>query len=117
MDLPPCIFLPRVVDIVVHVALERAIAAVRVRVEPTACSHGDLGCLLYRLHREIFGRLDDDIPLTTDPGDDRRPIFVIVAPTGLAFLAAPPRPAAQRLLPAVLGLALVSGGVIEVVGF
>src|SRR5262245_23614901 len=53
--------------------------------------------------------------LTTDPGDDRRPIFVIVVPTGLAFLAALSRLAAQRLLFAVLGLALVAGRVIEVI--
>src|SRR4029453_2774791 len=41
--------------------------------------------------------------------------FVIVAPTGLAFLAAPPRAAAQRLLPALRRLALVAGRVIEVI--
>src|SRR2546429_9122412 len=61
--------------------------------------------------------LNYDATLTAHPGDDRGPIFVVMAPPGLAFLAAPPWRAAQRFRPARLGLSLVSGGVIEVIGF
>src|SRR5262245_44327009 len=111
------VFLLRMIDVRMHIALERSIAARRVGVEPTARLHGDVGRLLHRLDREIFGRVEDDRPLATDPGDDRRPVFVIMAPTGLAFLAAPTRAASQRLLPALLGLALVARGVVEVIGF
>src|SRR5947209_20541635 len=101
MDLPPCIFLLRVIDIVMHIALERTISARGVRVQPTARAHRDLGRLLHRLHGEILGRLDDDGPLAAHPGDNRGSVFVIMASTGLAFLAAPTRAAAQRLLPAL----------------
>src|SRR4029450_6421502 len=41
----------------------------------------------------------------------------VVPPPGLTLLATPPGPAAQRFRPPRLGLSLVSGGVIEVVGF
>src|SRR5262245_4233432 len=71
-------FLLRVVDVVVHVALERAIAAGRVGVEPTARVHGKVRGLLHRLHGEIAGRLQDDRPLPTDPGDNGGPVFVMV---------------------------------------
>src|SRR3989454_679604 len=111
------IFLLRVIDKLMHIALHRPIAAGRVGVEPTACLHRDVSGLLDRLHREIFGRLDDDRPLATDPGDHRWPVFVIMAPTGLAFLAAPPRLASQRLLPTPFGLPLVAGGMVEVIRF
>ena len=59
------------IDELVHVTLHRPVAARRVRVEPPARARGDPGRLLHRLDREIFGRLDDDSPLATDPGDDR----------------------------------------------
>src|SRR5262249_34259149 len=49
----------------------------------------------------------------TDPGDDGRPVFVIMAPTGLAFLAAATRSAPQGLCATVFGLAFLPGGVIE----
>src|SRR6266478_3059442 len=111
------IFLLRMINKRMRVSLQRLIATRRVRVEPTARSHRDLSRLLYRLHREIFGRLDDDSPLATDPGDNRWPVFVIMAPTGLAFLAAPPRLASQRLLPTPFGLPLVAGGMVEVIRF
>jgi hypothetical protein len=38
--------------------------------------HGEVSRLLHRLDREIAGCLDDDCPLATDPGDNRRAIFV-----------------------------------------
>src|SRR5262249_38753240 len=62
-------------------------AAGRVGRQPTARVHRHVHRVLYRLHGAIFGRSEDDRSLATDPGDDRRPVFVIMAPTGLAFLA------------------------------
>src|SRR5215813_4093480 len=62
--------------------------------------------------REISGRLEDDSPLATDPRDDGRPVFVIMAPTGLALLPATTRAAPQRFLPTLLRLALVASGMI-----
>src|SRR6266568_8745844 len=99
------------------IARDQPVAAGRVRIELTAGLHGEVGGLLYRLDRQVPCRVDHDATLTAHPGDDRRPIFVVMAPPGLAFLAAPPWRAAQRFRPACLGLALVSGGVIEVIGF
>ena len=61
--------------------------------------------------------LDDDAPLATDPGDNRGPVFVIMAPTGLTLLATPTRSAPQRLLPTLLGLPLLASGVVEIIGF
>src|SRR3989442_10331266 len=92
----------RMVDALVHVALHRPVAARGVRGEPTARVHGEVSRLLDRLHREIAGRLDDDSPLPTDPGDNRRPILVIMATTGLAFLPPATRAAPQRLLARML---------------
>src|SRR5213593_3103406 len=91
------IFLLGVIDELVHIALHRSIAAGGVGVEPTARLHGEGSCLLHRLDGEITGRLDDNSPLATDPGDDGRPVFVIMAPTGLALLTATTRAASQRL--------------------
>src|SRR5215470_16298819 len=105
MHLTTRVFLLRMIHELVHVALHRSVAAGRVRVEPTARSHREVRRLLHRLDREIAGRLDHDSSLATDPGDDGWPVFVIMAPTGLAFLAAPTRAASQMLFPAALGLA------------
>src|SRR5687768_8280078 len=78
---------------------------------------GEVRGLLHCLHGEISGRLEDDGPLATDPGDNRGPVFVVVPPTGLAFLAATTRAASQRLRPALRRLALVPSRVIELIGF
>jgi hypothetical protein len=86
MDLAPYIFLLRMIDIGMPIGLERPIAAGRVRIQPTVRVDSEVRSLLHGLHDEIFGRLDDDLPLATDPGDDRRTVFVVVPPTGLAFL-------------------------------
>src|SRR2546427_7702142 len=94
------IFLLRMIHILMHVARHRPIATGRVRIEPTARFHRQVSCLLYRLHRKIFGRVDDNSPLATDPRDDRGPVFLVVPPTGLAFLAATTGATSQRLLPA-----------------
>src|SRR4029450_10600394 len=107
------IFLLRMVNKVVHIALQRAIAARRVGIEPTAPLHSDVGGLLHRLDRKVPRRLHHDTTVATDPGDNGRPILVVMAPPGLAFLAAPPGLASQRCLAARLGLSLLAGGVIE----
>src|SRR5712691_8135457 len=117
MHLPACILLLRMIDELVDVARQRPITAGRVRREPTARVHGEASGLLPRLDGAITGRLDDDRPLATDPGDHGGPVFIIMAPAGLAFLAPTTRPASQRLLPAVCGLALVPRRVTEVIRF
>jgi len=68
--------------------------------------HREVSRLLDGLHGEIAGRLDDDRPLPTDPSDNRRPILVIMATTGLAFLPPATRSAPQRLLATALRLSL-----------
>src|SRR5438105_4666536 len=117
MYVTTCIFLLGMINIVMHIALQGSIAARRVSVETTARLHGEVSRLLHRLHGEIAGRLDDDSPLPTDPGNNRGPILVIMAPTGLAFLPPATRSAPQRLLATALRLSLVTGGVVEVIGF
>jgi len=107
----------QLIDVLMEVAFHRPIAAGRVRIESAPRLDGEVGRLLYRLDREIAGRLDDDSPLATDPGNNRGPVLVIVAPTRLAFLAAPTCLAAQRLLATPWHLALVAGGVVEAIGF
>src|SRR5215475_9096297 len=99
------------------IARDQPVAAGRVRVELTAGLHGEVGGLLHRLDRKVPCRLDHDATLTAYPGDYGRPIFVVMAPPGLAFLATPPWRAAQRFRPARLGLSLVGGGMVEVIGF
>src|SRR5215831_14868971 len=81
----------QLIDKLVPIALQRLVTTRRVGREPTARAHRDVGRLLDRLDREIFGRVEDDGPLATDPGDDRRSVFVVMPATGLALLAAPPR--------------------------
>src|SRR5207244_6940044 len=93
MDLPACILLLRMIDIVMHIALQGPIAAGRVRVQPTAGLDGEVSRLLHCLHCEIAGRVDDDRPLATDPGDNGWPVFVVVPPPRLTFLAATTRSA------------------------
>src|SRR5262245_25126995 len=95
MHLPPRIFLLGVIDKVMHIALEGAIAAGRVCIEPTACLDREVGRFLHRLDSKVPRRLDDDTSLAADPGDDRGSVFVVMASTGLAFLAAPPGLATQ----------------------
>jgi hypothetical protein len=111
------IFLLGMIDELVHVSLHRPIAAGRVGIQPTARVDRQIRCLLYRLDGEIAGRLDDDSPLAANPRDDRRSIFVIMPPARLALLAAPSCAASQRLLPAVFRLSLLTGSVIEFIGF
>src|SRR5262249_31918455 len=94
VDVTTGIFLLCLIHVRMHVARHRPIAARGVRREPTARFHRQVGCLLHRLHGEIARRLEDDRALATDPGDDRRPVFVVMAPTGLTLLAAPPCAAA-----------------------
>src|SRR5437870_535779 len=100
-----------------RIARDQPVAAGRVRVELAAGLYGEVGGLLHRLERTVPCRLDHDATLTAHPGENRRPILVVMAPPGLAFLATPPWRAAQRFRSARLGLSLVSGGVREVIGF
>ena len=90
VHVPTGVFLLRMIDKLMPIALQRLVATRRVGLEPTARVYRDVGCLLDRLDREILGRVDDNSPLATDPGDDRGPIFVVMPATGLALLAAPP---------------------------
>src|SRR5262245_26063763 len=111
------IFLLRVIDELMQVALQRPIATRRVGVEPTARLHRHVGGLLHRLHREIAGRLEDDCSLATDPGDNGGLVFVIMPPTGSALLATTTGAASQRFLATALRLSLLASGVIEVIRF
>src|SRR5215475_11208154 len=78
VHVPTSVFLLRMIDKLVPITLQRLVATRRVGIEPTARAHRDMGCPLYRLDREIFGRVEDDGPLATDPGDDRRSVFVVM---------------------------------------
>src|SRR5262245_23791649 len=115
MHVTACILFLRMIDKRVQVALHCSIAAGGVRIESAPRLDGEVGSLLHRLHRAIFGRLDDDRPLATDPGDNRGPIFVIMAPTRLALLAPATRLVSQRFLSTAFGLALGPRRVIEVI--
>src|SRR5262252_1414364 len=117
MHVPPRVFLLRVVHRVMRIARDQPGAAGRVRVEFAAGVHGEVGRLLHRLDGKVPCRVEHYAPLAAHPGDHGRPILVVVPPPGLTLLATPPGLAAQRFRPARLGLSLVSGGVIEVVGF
>src|SRR5262249_61660189 len=90
------IFLLRMVDKVVRIALQRAIAARRVRIEPTARVHREVGCLLHRFDGEIPSRLDDHCPLATDPGNNGGAGFFLIGPARLAPPWACPRAARPR---------------------
>src|SRR5215470_3076242 len=107
----------RYIDQRMRVSLHRLIAPGRVRGELTTRAHRDISRLLHRLDRAIFGRLHDDRPRATDPRHNRGPVFVIMTPPGLTFLAAPTRATPQRLLPTLLGLPLLASGVGESIGF
>src|SRR5215831_17577844 len=100
-----------------RIARDQPVAAGRVRVELAAGLYGEVGGLLHRLDRKVPCRVDHDATLTAYPGDNGRPIFVVMAPAGLAFLATPPWRAAQRFLPTLLGLPLLASGVIEIIRF
>src|SRR5499427_3201815 len=99
------------------IARDQPIAAGRVRVELTAGLHGKVSGLLHRLDRKVPCRVDHDATLTTHPGDDRGPIFVIMPPPGLTLLATTTRAAPQGFLPTLFRLSFVACGMIEVIGF
>ena len=98
----------RLMHVCMDIALHRPVAARRVGIETTARAHRHVGRLVHRLDGAIAGRLHDDSPLATDPGDHCWPVLVIMAPAGLTLLAPATRPVSQRLLPAVLGVALLA---------
>src|SRR5215831_12951864 len=107
----------RMIDERVHVALHCPIATRGVRRESAPRLDREVGRFLHCLDGKVPRRVDHDTSLAADPRDDGGPILVVMAPPGLAFLAATPGLASQRLLAARLGLALLAGGVIEVIGF
>jgi hypothetical protein len=109
----PRVFLLRVRDSVMPRARERPIAAGGIRLQPAARVDGAVRGLLPRRAGAIAGRLADDRALATDPGDAGRSVGVLRAPTGLPWLAAPPRAASHGLFSAVCGLALLAGGVLQ----
>src|SRR5437763_15592616 len=59
VDVTPRVFLLRVIDILMYITLHCPIATGGICVELTACLDGEVSGLLYGLHGEIFGRLDD----------------------------------------------------------
>src|SRR5262245_21513591 len=107
MDVTPGVLFLGMINIVMHIALHRPIATGRVGVEPTARLHSEVRRLLDRFHGEVSGRLDDDRPLPTASGNNRRSIFVIVSPARLALLTPPPGAATQVFFATLLGLALL----------
>src|SRR5262245_31320792 len=117
MDVTPRIFFLRMVNEVVHIALERAIAASGVGIEPTARFDGDVRRFLHRHDGEIPCRLHHDTTLAADPRNNGRPIFVVVAPARFALLAATTRSAAQMSFPALFRLPLLARSVIEFIRF
>jgi hypothetical protein len=117
VDIPTRVFLLGVIDELVHIAFERPIAAGRIRVQLTAHLDGEVRRLLHRFHGEISRRLDDDSSLATDPRDNGRPVFVIVAPTGVALLTAPPRLVPQGFLATAVRLPLAASDVVEIIRF
>src|SRR5262249_14709488 len=117
MHVPPRVFLLRVVHRVMRIARDQPVAAGRVRVELAAGLYADVDRLLHRLDGTVPCLVYLRTALASHPGDNGRPILVVVPPPGLTLLATPPGLAAQRFRPTRLGLSLVSGGVIEGVGF
>ena len=105
------------VDELVHVALERPIAASGVGIEPTARLDGEVRRFLPCGNGKVPCGLHHDATLAAHPRDEGRPSRVVVAPAGLTLLAATTRPAAQRLSPTPLCLALAASGMVEVVCF
>src|SRR5687768_9750900 len=117
MHVTACILLLRMIDELMAVSLQRPIAPGRVGIQPTARLDRTVGRLLHGLDGKILDRLHDDSPVTAHPRDHGGPIFVIMAPAGLALLAAPTRPTSQGLLAPLFRLPLVASGVIEFIRF
>src|SRR5215470_6810253 len=82
MHVTPRVFLLRMIDILVYVALQGAVAAGGVCVQPASRLDSEVGGLLHRLDRKVPRRLDDDTSLTADPGDDLREAPA-ACPTGM----------------------------------
>jgi hypothetical protein len=100
------ILLLRMIDVRMEVSLQGPIAARRVRIQATARMDGEVGCLLYRSDGKISHALHHNSPLAADPRDDGGPVFVIVAPAGLAFLPPATWPAPQVFFYRRVSLAL-----------
>jgi len=94
------LFLLRVVDVLVQVARQRPIAAGGIGQESATPLHGDVGRCLHRLDGKVPHGVDHDASLPADPGDDGRPILVVMAPPRLTLLTATPRRAPGIVEPA-----------------
>src|SRR2546430_8982959 len=105
------------IDKLVQVASHPPIAARGVRVQPTARSHREVCRLLYRLDREITGRMDHDSSLAADPGDNGGPGFFLIPPARVAPLSAPPRPASPWFFSPPFRLSPLPPGVVEGIRF
>jgi hypothetical protein len=110
MPLAAGIFRLRMIDVLMEVSLQRLSTTGRIGVEPPPLWAGEVSGCLPRADGDIPACLHDDSPATAYPCDHGRPVFVIMAPAGLALRTATPRAASHRPLPAGLRLALVAGG-------
>jgi hypothetical protein len=88
VHLPTGVCLLRMIDVLVEGPLQRPRAAGRIGLQATPRLYSKIGRLLHGQHRAIRGRLDDHRPLPPAPGDARWAVFVVMAPPGLALLAA-----------------------------
>jgi hypothetical protein len=79
----PGLRLPRLLALVMPRVRARPRAAGRVRREPLARVDGAVRRLLPGLHGAIWGRRDAARGRAADPGDERGPVFIIMASTGL----------------------------------
>src|SRR5918997_5892655 len=115
MHLAAGIFLPRMMNEVVYVSLQRPIATRGVRIEPTPHVDCEVSSFLHRGDGKIPHGLYHDGTLAARPGNDGWPVFVVMPPTGLALLPTTTRAATQRLFPTLFGLPLTTSGVIELI--
>jgi hypothetical protein len=115
MHLATGLFLLGVMHARVHVAFHCPIAPGGVGIQSAPRLDREVSGLWHRRDGQIPDGPHHDRSLAAHPGDDRGPIFVVMTTTGVALLAAPTRSAAQRLLPPVLCLSLLPGGMIEVI--
>jgi hypothetical protein len=111
MDCPARLFVLRVSDVRMPIALPPPRAAGRVGRPSTAGWDRKVGRLGPGLDGTILARRHHDGPLAAHPRDDRRPIFVIVAAARLALLASTPRPVSHGLCPTACRWPLVPRGV------
>jgi hypothetical protein len=67
MHLTPRVFLLGGMHRILLIACNQSVAAGRVRVEPTADLHGEVGRLMYRFDRNVPSCLEHPVPLAAHP--------------------------------------------------